>query len=224
MAKRKIQVLLFTVTTLLAILFVCPDASSQDKSIADGPSVSVDTVKTSIPRSYFRMMDVGAGIRTPNFLSIPYGVESKEQRAFYENALAHQAVMASVQQSLSPELSAVQLQPWMIPVSLVAAMTLRPAFLIPEGYVPMFNHSNPYALIKIPGWAPEENPTSPDVIPQAVRLVYNDRTGKYEQEMVPWKEVQMNNYFGKNGQFNNQALPVVRMNTFERQLFQSMGM
>jgi len=214
-------------TVLSVMIILCPRvfAQTEQSVIADGPSINVDSVKVSVPKTYFKSFSAnGTKMGYGNFLSIPYGVESKEQRAFYENAIAHQVVMASVQQSLSPELDAVQIQPWMIPISLIAALTLRPAFLIPDGYVPMFNHSNPYALIKTPGWAPIENPTSPDVIPQAVRLVYNERTGKYEQEMVPWQEVQMNNYFGKNGMLNNQAVPVVRMNTFERQLFQNMGM
>jgi len=95
---------------------------------------------------------------------------------------------------------------WEVLLKLAALFLTNPC-AVPEGYM-VLDSSSPYILMKIPGMAPLQNPYSLEQIPMWIRTEYNYSTGKYEQVMVEWSEVQfkMNN---SNIEILRQTLPVL---------------
>lgn len=91
-------------------------------------------------------------------------------------------------------------------------------FSIPFGFVPIMNSSNPFAIARIPGWAPEPNRYSPDVFPQCVELEYDAASGKFRQVAVSWEDYNNKIKVGGGGKFGNNPIPAAAVTPVERSM------
>lgn len=149
----------------------------------------------------------------------PIGFESREERAARINAATGANVLHAVSINLNlyqpPHYSTAAL--WAFAI---ARLFLTNPFGFADGTVPMMSTSNPFVFAKTPGWAPYENPYSPDKIPQTIRTEYDFATGTYKTVARPWSEVQLDLSRGTSASFNNTPIPRVHMNATERQIMQ----
>lgn len=156
---------------------------------------------SSIGRYFFLPLDPGE-------------FETKEDRAARINAETYRRVMESVNYNLSwtrpPHLTRAQ------SIALfVAQLFLSNPGKRPDGTVPVMS-SVPFSYIYTPGWAPRENPYSPDVFPQCIRLEYDSKSGTYKQVMVDWNDFQKNLNRGIGNPNFNAPVPVKRFTTAEK--------
>ena len=180
-------------------------------TVLDGPILKVDTLSNKLPLDFPLITDPALpSIHLPGTLDLPSEFETKEQRAARINARASQDVKASVDQELA----------WYKPPKLTpeqkALFSILKLFLVSpykfqDGYVPVMSASNPFMAVKTPGWAPYENPYSPDKFPQAVRMEYDMATGTYKPVMVEWQQYQKDLFkAGFNAPlYNNEPIPRV---------------
>ena len=184
----------------------------------DGPAVKADSLRQKPEFSPLMGYSIYSRIRMQGVLA-PIGFESREERAARINAVTSANVLRSVGKNLDmyrpPHYS--REATWAFAI---ARLFLTNPFGFAEGTVPMMNSSNPFVFAKTPGWAPYENPYSPDKIPQTVRTEYDFATGTYKMVARPWSEVQMDLSRGTSASFNNTPIPRVYMNATERQIMQ----
>ena len=160
-------------------------------SVLDGPILKVDTLSKKLPLEFPLITDpIEPSIRMPDYLSLPSGFETKEQRAARANTRTARDVKSSVNENLK----------WYKPPKLTptqrALLTVGKLFLsnprgFQKGTVPMLNSSFPYIFAPTPGGAPYESPYTPDRCPQAVKMEYDMASGTYKPVMVDWKQYQM---------------------------------
>lgn len=184
----------------------------------DGPAVKADSLRQKPEFSPLMGYSIYSRLRMQGVLA-PIGFESREERAARINA----ATSANVLRSMSKNLDLYR-PPHFSREEILALKILRlflsNPFGFPEGTVPMMSPSNPFVYAKTPGWAPYENPYSPDKIPQTVRTEYDFATGTYKMVARPWSEVQLDLSRGTPASFNNAPLPRVYMNATERSIMQ----
>lgn len=184
----------------------------------DGPVVKADSLRQKPEFSPLMGYSIYARIRMQGVLA-PIGFESREERAARINAATSASVLRSVSMNLDlyrpPHYSREE-----IPALKILRLFLSNPFGFPEGTVPMMSTSNPFVYAKTPGWAPYENPYSPDKIPQTVRTEYDFATGTYKLIPRPWSEVQMDLSRSTSAPFNNAPLPRFYTNATERRIMQ----
>ena len=184
----------------------------------DGPAVKADSLRQKPEFSPLMGYSIYARIRMQGVLA-PIGFESREERAARINAATSANVLSSMGKNLDlyrpPHLSREE-----ILALKILRMFLSNPFGFAEGAVSMMSTSNPFVFAKTPGWAPNENPYSPDKIPQTVRTEYDFATGTYKMVARPWSEVQLDLSRGTSASFNNAPLPRVYMNATERSIMQ----
>jgi hypothetical protein len=184
----------------------------------DGPVVKADSLRQKPGFSPLMGYSIYARIRMQGVLA-PIGFESREERAARINAATSASVLRSVSMNLDlyrpPHYSREE-----ILALKILRLFLSNPFGFPEGTVPMMSTSNPFVYAKTPGWAPYENPYSPDKIPQTVRTEYDFATGTYKLIPRPWSEVQMDLSRSTSAPFNNAPLPRFYTNATERRIMQ----
>ena len=184
----------------------------------DGPAVKADSLRQKPEFSPLMGYSIYARIRMQGVLA-PIGFESREERAARINAATSASVLRSVNMNLNlyrpPHYSREE-----ILALKILRLFLSNPFGFPEGTVPMMSTSNPFVYAKTPGWAPYENPYSPDKIPQTVRTEYDFATGTYKLIPRPWSEVQMDFSRSTSASFNNAPLPRFYTNATERRIMQ----
>lgn len=100
--------------------------------------------------------------------------------------------------------------------SAVASLFLTPYASVPYGYW-AFNPSFPFAsLTKIPDYRDYANMYSPDLIPQYIRAVRDEKTGIYMQEAVPVEQINTSGWH--LGGTNTAPLNLGPMNPVEREV------
>ena len=184
----------------------------------DGPAVKADSLRQKPDFSPLMGYSIYSRIRMQGVLA-PIGFESREERAARINAATSANVLHTMGLNLDlyRPLHYSRGAMWAFAI---ARLLLTNPFAVPEGTVPMMSTSNPFAFAKTPGWAPYENPYSPDKIPQTVRTEYDFATGTYKTVARPWSEVQMDLSRGNSASFNTAPLPRVYMNATERRIMQ----
>lgn len=184
----------------------------------DGPSVKADSLRQKPEFSPLMGYSIYSRIRMQGVLA-PIGFESREERAARINAATSANVLRTMGKNLDlyrpPHFSREE-----ILALKILRLFLSNPFGFAEGTVPMMSTSNPFVYAKTPGWAPYENPYSPDKIPQTIRTEYDFATGTYKTVARPWSEVQMDLSRGTSASFNNTPIPRVYMNATERQIMQ----
>jgi len=184
----------------------------------DGPAMKADSLRQKPEFSPLMGYSIYSRIRMQGVLA-PIGFESREERAARINAATSARVLRSVGMNLDlyrpPHFSREE-----VLALKILRLFLSNPFGFAEGTVPMMSTSNPFVFAKTPGWAPYENPYSPDKIPQTVRTEYDFATGTYKMVARPWSEVQLDLSRGSSSSFNNAPLPRVYMNATERQIMQ----
>lgn len=184
----------------------------------DGPSVKADSLRQKLDYSPLMGYSIYNRIRRQGVLA-PIGFESREERAARINAATSANVLRTMGKNLDlyrpPHFSREE-----ILALKILRLFLSNPFGFAEGTVPMMSTSNPFVYAKTPGWAPYENPYSPDKIPQTIRTEYDFATGTYKTVARPWSEVQLDLSRGTSASFNNTPIPRVYMNATERQIMQ----
>ena len=184
----------------------------------DGPAMKADSLRQKPEFSPLMGYSIYSRIRMQGVLA-PIGFESREERAARINAATSANVLRTMGKNLDlyrpPHFSREE-----ILALKILRLFLSNPFGFAEGTVPMMSTSNPFVYAKTPGWAPYENPYSPDKIPQTVRTEYDFATGTYKMVARPWSEVQMDLSRGTSASFNNAPLPRVYMNATERRIMQ----
>lgn len=184
----------------------------------DGPSVKADSLRQKLDFSPLMGYSIYNRIRRQGVLA-PIGFESREERAARINAATSANVLRTMGKNLDlyrpPHFSREE-----ILALKILRLFLSNPFGFAEGTVPMMSTSNPFVYAKTPGWAPYENPYSPDKIPQTIRTEYDFATGTYKTVARPWSEVQLDLSRGTSASFNNTPIPRVYMNATERQIMQ----
>ena len=184
----------------------------------DGPAVKADSLRQKPEFSPLMGYSVYSRIRMQGILA-PIGFESREERAARINAATSADVLSSVGRNLElyrpPHYSREEI----LALKILRLLLSNP-FGFPDGTVPMMSTSNPFVYAWTPGWAPYENPYSPDKIPQTMRTEYDFATGTYKLVPRPWNEVQLDLSRGTSASFNNAPLPRVYMTATERSIMQ----
>jgi len=184
----------------------------------DGPAMKADSLRQKPEFSPLMGYSIYSRIRMQGVLA-PIGFESREERAARINAATSASVLRSVGMNLDlyrpPHFSREE-----VLALKILRLFLSNPFGFAEGTVPMMSTSNPFVFAKTPGWAPYENPYSPDKIPQTIRTEYDFATGTYKTVARPWSEVQLDLSRGSSSSFNNAPLPRVYMNATERRIMQ----
>ena len=184
----------------------------------DGPSVKADSLRQKPEFSPLMGYSIYNRIRRQGVLA-PIGFESREERAARINAATSANVLRTMGKNLDLYRPPHYSREEVLALKILRLFLSNP-FGFAEGTVPMMSTSNPFVYAKTPGWAPYENPYSPDKIPQTIRTEYDFATGTYKTVARPWSEVQMDLSRGSSASFNNAPLPRVYMSATERQIMQ----
>ena len=149
----------------------------------DGPSMKADSLRQKPEFSPLMGYSIYSRIRMQGVLA-PIGFESREERAARINAATSANVLRTMGKNLDlyrpPHYSREE-----ILALKILRLFLSNPFGFAEGTVPMMSTSNPFVYAKTPGWAPYENPYSPDKIPQTIRTEYDFATGTYKTVAAP---------------------------------------
>ena len=184
----------------------------------DGPAVKADSLRQKPEFSPLMGYSIYSRIRMQGVLA-PIGFESREERAARINAATSANVLSSMGKNLDlyrpPHLSREE-----ILALKILRMFLSNPFGFAEGTVPMMSTSNPFVFAKTPGWAPNENPYSPDKIPQTVRTEYDFASGTYKQVVLPWQQINANMSRSFGGPYRNEPVPKMYFSSTERALHQ----
>lgn len=193
-------------------------ARAQDDAATplDGPVVRVDSLRQKPQFPPLMGYSVYSRVRQSGIL-VPLPYESKEERAARINA----ATSANVLRSVDLNLAGYRLPHFSRGAHLalrLGRLFLSAPFGFAEGTVPLMNSSNPFVFAATPGWAPYENPYSPDRIPQTVRTEYDFASGTYRLVARPWSEIQPDLSRSFGGAYRTDAVPYMPMTSAERAL------
>lgn len=187
---------------LLSVCAVSIRAQDIPVQIPDGTALQGDTVSirpSDIPQPFIPAFGI------PLRMSVP-GSEMYGQLNCRTSFLTPNQIMQITSMHLNWGAPARIPMVWAILLKLSTLFLSNPS-AVPEGYMAL-NPSSPFLLVKIPGMAPSLNPYSSEQIPLCIKTEFNFSTGKYEQVMVDWSEVQfkMNN---SRIEILRQTLPVL---------------
>lgn len=216
------KVRLIAALSVISLLCIPARAQSENAVPLDGPALTVekDSLETVTTRGItLSPIDASFSLAMFSKMLMPF-VETKEYRAHAANSKAVASVTSSVRHNLSHTFRPIQQQ--YMPLLMLGGLFLSPQFSVPYGYYPMMSPSNPFAIAKTPGWAPEQNMYGPDVIPQAIELEYDVATGTYKQKMVDWNVLQKRLSTINPSNFNIAPVPRVPLNDVERRVMSGM--
>ena len=159
-------------------------------SVLDGPVLKIDTLSKNLSLDFPLITDPALPpIKLPDYLSIPTGYETKEERAARINAQTATSVKAHIDESLKWVRPPV-FTPTQKALLTVGKLIFSNPNAFQKGTVPMSNSSFPFIFAPTPPGAPYESPYSPEKFPQTIKWEYDMATNTYKPVMVDWKQYQ----------------------------------
>ena len=186
MTKRAIVIFFCILVASFRVMAQDPVVLNSDVLIPDVPAMDIDSVRMPPPALLMSPWMNLSPIQKQ--MMLPYEHETKEQYAMRVNKLTSEIVMSNISKTMERMILPPVPEVWRPEGASTSFFYMAP-FSIPFGYVPVMNSSNPFAITKVPGWAPEEDKYGPDKFPQCIKLEYDFASGTYKQVMVdPFSE------------------------------------